>query len=242
MFGKNDQPDRERLPVHIAAIMDGNGRWAQSRGLPRKAGHAAGAETFRKVAEYLNDLGVRYFTVYAFSTENWKRPQEEVDAIMGLLVKYLHESIDTMLEKNISLRFLGDLSPLSEELKALIRQTNELSTRTNGLCVSVCLNYGGRAEITRAVQLLAERCVSGGLRPEDITQELVSASLYSDGLPDPDLVIRTGNEKRISNFLLWQSAYAEYYFSEKPWPEFGPGEMARAIAEFQNRKRRFGGL
>jgi len=161
---------------------------------------------------------------------------------MGLLVKYLHESIDSMLEKNISLRFLGDLSPLSEELKALIRQTNELSTRTNGLCVSVCLNYGGRAEITRAVQLLAERCVSGSLRPEDITQELVSASLYSDGLPDPDLVIRTGNEKRISNFLLWQSAYAEYYFSEKPWPEFGPGEMAKAIAEFQNRKRRFGGL
>jgi len=161
---------------------------------------------------------------------------------MGLLVKYLHESIDTMIEKNIRLRFMGDLSPLSDELKELIRKTDELSARTNGLCVSVCLNYGGRAEITRSVQLLAERCLSGGLRPEDITLELISASLYSDGMPDPDLVIRTGNEKRISNFLLWQSAYAEYYFSEKPWPEFTPAEMERAILDFQNRKRRYGGL
>ena len=242
MFAKNEKINKEHLPVHVAAIMDGNGRWAQSRGLPRKAGHAAGAETFRKVAEYLNELGIRYFTVYAFSTENWKRPADEVEAIMGLLVKYLHESIDTMIEKNIRLRFLGDLSPLSEELKALIRKTDELSAHTNGLCVSVCLNYGGRAEITRAAQLLAQRCVSGGLSPEEITPDMISGSLYSDGMPDPDLVIRTGHEKRISNFLLWQSAYAEYYFSEKPWPEFTPNEMAKAILEYQNRTRRFGGL
>jgi len=228
----------ENLPVHIAAIMDGNGRWASSKGLPRTVGHKAGSEAFRKISEYLNEIGVKYFTVYAFSTENWKRPKEEVSAIMKLLKEYLLEAISDMAEKNIRLCFFGDQTPLSDELKDLIKKTDEISKGCTGLTVNVCLNYGGRDEITRAVQAI----VKDGVKPEDITEKLISSYLYSKDTPDPDLIIRPGKEQRISNFLLWQCAYSEFYFTETLWPDMNEEEMNKAIISFQKRKRRFGGI
>lgn len=245
LFGKKeDRPalDMDNLPAHIAAVMDGNGRWAQKRGLPRTAGHSAGSEAFQKAAEYLNDLGVKYFTVYAFSTENWKRPQEEVQAIMGLLDRYLRKAIREMTEKNIRLHFFGDLAPLSDSLKQLIRETNEISRHTTGMQVNVCLNYGGRAELVRAAQLVAQDCVQGKLQPEDITEALLSKKLYSADIPDPDLMIRPGGELRLSNFLLWQNAYTEFYFTDTLWPDMDEAELDKAIAAYQSRKRRYGGI
>lgn len=233
-----EKPDMNNLPVHIAAIMDGNGRWASSKGLPRTVGHKAGSEAFRKISEYLNDIGVKYFTVYAFSTENWKRPKDEVSAIMKLLKEYLLEAISDMAEKNIRLCFFGDQTPLSDELKDLIRKTDEISKGCTGLTVNVCLNYGGRDEITRAVQTI----VKDGVKPEDITEKLISSYLYSKDTPDPDLIIRPGKEQRISNFLLWQCAYSEFYFTETLWPDMNEEEMNKAIISFQKRKRRFGGI
>ena len=233
-----EKPDMNNLPVHIAAIMDGNGRWASSKGLPRTVGHKAGSEAFRKISEYLNDIGVKYFTVYALSTENWKRPKDEVSAIMKLLKEYLLEAISDMAEKNIRLCFFGDQTPLSDELKDLIRKTDEISKGCTGLTVNVCLNYGGRDEITRAVQAI----VKDGIKPEDITEKLISSYLYSKDTPDPDLIIRPGKEQRISNFLLWQCAYSEFYFTETLWPDMNEEEMNKAIISFQKRKRRFGGI
>lgn len=235
-------PDKEHLPRHIAVVMDGNGRWAQKRGLPRTVGHSAGSETFQSNAEYLSDLGVEYFTVYAFSTENWKRPPEEVQEILRLLEKYLHKAIREMREKNIRLQFFGDLTPFSPALRALIDETNAISQTTTGMLVSVCLNYGGRAEIVRAARQLAEQCSQGQLKPEDIDETLFADSLYSAGVPDPDLMIRPGGEVRLSNFLLWQNAYTEFYFSDVLWPDFDRRQMDAAIAAYQQRKRRYGGI
>lgn len=235
-------PDRAQLPRHIAVVMDGNGRWAQKRGLPRTVGHSAGSETFQKDAEYLSDLGIEYFTVYAFSTENWKRPPEEVQEILRLLEKYLHKAIREMREKNIRLQFFGDLTPFSQELRALIDETNAISRTTTGMLVSVCLNYGGRAELVRAARLLAEQCVAGTLRPEEIDETRFSGCLYSADIPDPDLMIRPGGEMRLSNFLLWQNAYTEFYFSDVLWPDFDQRQMDAAILAYQQRKRRFGGI
>lgn len=235
-------PDRAQLPRHIAVVMDGNGRWAQKRGLPRTVGHSAGSETFQKDAEYLSDLGIEYFTVYAFSTENWKRPPEEVQEILRLLEKYLHKAIREMREKNIRLQFFGDLTPFSPELRALIDETNAISRTTTGMLVSVCLNYGGRAELVRAARLLAEQCVAGTLSPEDIDERRLSGYLYSADIPDPDLMIRPGGEMRLSNFLLWQNAYTEFYFSDVLWPDFDQRQMDAAILAYQQRKRRFGGI
>ncbi|MDO4373390.1 MAG: isoprenyl transferase [Clostridia bacterium] len=235
-------PDRAQLPRHIAVVMDGNGRWAQKRGLPRTVGHSAGSETFQKDAEYLSDLGIEYFTVYAFSTENWKRPPEEVQEILRLLEKYLHKAIREMREKNIRLQFFGDLTPFSQELRALIDETNAISRTTTGMLVSVCLNYGGRAELVRAARLLAEQCAAGTLRPEDIDERRFSGYLYSADIPDPDLMIRPGGEVRLSNFLLWQNAYTEFYFSDVLWPDFDERQMDAAILAYQQRKRRFGGI
>ena len=235
-------PDRAQLPRHIAVVMDGNGRWAQKRGMPRTFGHSAGSETFQKDAEYLSDLGIEYFTVYAFSTENWKRPPEEVQEILRLLEKYLHKAIREMREKNIRLQFFGDLAPFSPELRALIDETNAISRTTTGMLVSVCLNYGGRAELVRAARLLAEQCVAGTLSPEDIDERRFSGYLYSADIPDPDLMIRPGGEMRLSNFLLWQNAYTEFYFSDVLWPDFDQRQMDAAILAYQQRKRRFGGI
>ena len=232
---KAGQVDRSRLPRHIAIIMDGNGRWAKGRGLPRTAGHKVGAETFRKVAKYCRDLGIPYLTVYAFSTENWNRPQEEVDAIMGLLKHYLRECIDTMEKDKNRLRFLGDLSVLDDETRDLIRQTDEISARIEGFQANICLNYGGRDEILRAARALA---ASGG----EWTEEALSAHLDSRGIPDPDIIIRPGGECRISNFLLWQGAYSELFFTDKLWPDFTENDIDVILRSYALRERRFGGI
>ena len=229
------QVDENRLPRHIAVIMDGNGRWAKRRGLPRTAGHKVGAEVFRKIATYCKELGVEYLTVYAFSTENWKRPADEVSTIMGLLEQYLHEAIDTMEKDHIRLRFFGDMSVLSPELQALAHRTDDISTHYDGFQANICLNYGGRAELLRA----AQRCAERGL---DWTEENLSANMYSAGIPDPELVIRPGGEMRLSNFLLWQCAYSELYFCDTLWPDFTRQELDKAIIDYQRRDRRFGGV
>ena len=239
---KKQQLDPSRIPCHVAAIMDGNGRWAKRRGLPRTAGHSVGSESFRRAAEYLAALGVQHFTVYAFSTENWKRPAEEVQAIMGLLEKYLHEAIGDLAEKNIRLRFFGDMSPISPEIKELMAQTNAISAKNTGMTVNICLNYGGRDEIVRSVRKLAARCAAGVLDPDAITEADISAGLDSADIPDPDLVIRPGGELRISNFLLWQSAYSEFYFTDTFWPDMDQAELEKAILSYQRRNRRFGGV
>lgn len=233
-------PERN-VPGHIAIILDGNGRWAKKRGLPRTAGHAAGSETFRKIATYCKNIGVKYLTVYAFSTENWSRPEDEVKAIMKLLDKYLHEAIQTMERDNIKMKILGDVSRLSDELKAEIAETNEISSRYEGFQANICLNYGGRDEIIKAAQHYAEDCIAGKAEGE-LSEEKFSGYLYSAGMPDPDLLIRPGGEKRISNFLLWQCAYSEFYFTDVLWPDFDEKELDRAIDEFNRRDRRFGGV
>ena len=230
------------LPRHVAVIMDGNGRWAQKRGLPRTAGHRAGAENFRTVATYCKDLGMDYLTVYAFSTENWKRPKAEIDAIMGLLEKYLRESIETMARDNIRLRFLGDVSVLPQKLRALIDETDALTRRIEGFQANICLNYGGRDELVRAARQFARDCVDGKKTPEELTETEFPDYLWSAGLPDPELLIRPGGEVRVSNFLLWQCAYSEIYVTDTLWPDFGKAELDRALAWYQTRDRRFGGL
>ena len=234
--------DFAHLPRHIAIIMDGNGRWAKRRGLPRTAGHAAGSETFRTIATYCKEIGVDYLTVYAFSTENWKRPQEEVAAIMGLLKKYLLEAISRMERDKVKMKFFGDLSALDEELRQLCLRTEEISKRYEGCQVNICLNYGGRDEIVRAARAFAADCLEGKADPNHLTPEAFSGYLFSAGVPDPDLIIRPSGELRLSNFLPWQSAYAEFYFTDVLWPDFSKEELLKAIAEFQHRSRRYGGV
>lgn len=232
----------EHLPRHVAIIMDGNGRWAKKRGMPRTAGHAAGAETFRTIATFAKDIGLEYLTVYAFSTENWKRPQEEVDAIMGLLEKYLHEAIDRMAKDKVKMAFFGDLTPLSSRLRELCHQTEEISKGYDGCQVNICLNYGGRDEILRAAKAFAADCAEGRADPNHLTADAFGGYLFSAGVPDPDLIIRPSGEVRISNFLLWQSAYAEFYFTDVLWPDFTSEELLKAIADYQHRSRRYGGV
>lgn len=234
--------DFEHLPRHIAIIMDGNGRWAKKRGLPRTAGHAAGAETFRSIATYCKEIGLDYLTVYAFSTENWKRPEAEVSSIMGLLKKYLLEAIGQMERDQVKMEFFGDLSPLTPELRELCERTREISRHYDGCQVNLCLNYGGRDELIRAAKAFAQECVEGKEKPEELTEEKLSSYLFSAGIPDPDLVIRPSGELRLSNFLLWQSAYSEFYYSDVLWPDFSKEDLNRAIASFQQRDRRFGGV
>ena len=236
------QVDENRLPRHIAVIMDGNGRWAKRRGLPRTAGHKVGAEVFRKIATYCKELGVEYLTVYAFSTENWKRPADEVNTIMGLLKQYMLEAIDSMERDQIRLRFLGDLSALSPELQELARRTNEISSHIQGFQANVCLNYGGRDEILRAVRRFAAECAAGERKPEELDEGLFSSYLDSAGIPDPELIIRPSGEQRLSNFLLWQCAYSEFYYTDTLWPDFDESELDKAIAAYQSRDRRFGGV
>ena len=241
-------PKRENLtempapPQHIAIIMDGNGRWAKNRGLPRTAGHAAGAESFRKIANYCRTLGVKYLTVYAFSTENWKRSAEEVGGIMKLLGRYLMEALADMEKNAVAFRFFGDLSKLSPDLQKLCRDAEERSSNYHEVQVNFCLNYGGRDEIVRAARTFAQEVAEGKHQPEDLTEELLSGYLYSADVPDPELIIRPSGEKRTSNFLLWQSAYSEFVFMNVLWPDFGPRDLDEAIAEYHRRNRRFGGV
>ena len=215
--------------------MDGNGRWAKKRGLPRTAGHKIGAETFRDIAAYCRELGVEYLTVYAFSTENWKRPKDEVDTIMGLLEQYLQEAIDTMEKDQIRLRILGDATALSPKLQRMIEQANTVSSRNTGFQANICLNYGGRAEILQAARLCAEN-------GEAWTEENFEKYLWSHDIPDPELIIRPSGELRLSNFLLWQCAYSEFYFCDTLWPDFDRKELDKAIIDYQRRDRRFGGI
>ena len=229
------QVDMSRLPRHIAIIMDGNGRWAKKRGLPRTAGHKVGAETFRDIATYCRELGVEYLTVYAFSTENWKRPKDEVDTIMELLEQYLQEAINTMERDHIRLKILGDTAALSPKLQQMVAQTNAISTHYEGFQANICLNYGGRSEILRAARLCAEA-------GEEWTEENFGKYLWSAGIPDPELIIRPSGELRLSNFLLWQCAYSEFYFCDTLWPDFDRAALDRAIIDYQGRDRRFGGV
>jgi undecaprenyl diphosphate synthase len=232
----------DMVPRHVGIIMDGNGRWATQRGLPRTAGHAAGSETFRQIATYCRDIGMDYLTVYAFSTENWKRPADEVGAIMGLLKKYLYEAIEKMERDKIRLAFFGDLSRLSPELQELAADTVRRSQRYEGFQANICLNYGGRDEILRAARTFAARCAAGEAKPEDLDEAAFSGLLYSAGIPDPELIIRPSGEQRLSNFLLWQSAYTEFYYTNVLWPDFTAADLDRAILAFRGRDRRFGGI
>ena len=229
------------VPRHIAIIMDGNGRWAKQRGLPRTAGHKAGAEAFRKIANYCRDIGVEYLTVYAFSTENWKRSEEEVGGIMKLLGAYLKEALRDMEKNRVRFRFFGDLSRLSPQLQKLC---NEAQTRSGQYDVQVnfCFNYGGRDELVRAAKTFAQEVADGKRKPEELTEDLLSSYLYSADVPDPELIIRPSGEMRTSNFLLWQSAYSEYVFLNVLWPDFGPADLDEAIAQYHRRNRRFGGV
>jgi len=240
--GAQPEVNMQALPRHVAIIMDGNGRWAKRRGLPRTAGHAAGAETFRTIATFAKEIGLEYLTVYAFSTENWKRPKEEVEAIMGLLEKYLLEAIDRMAKDRVKMAFFGDLSPLSPRLLELCKMTEEISKGYDGCQVNICLNYGGRDEILRAAKAYARDCVEGGADFNHLSEEKFGEYLFSRNVPDPDLVIRPSGEVRISNFLLWQSAYAEFYFTDVLWPDFTPEHLLGAIRDYQHRSRRYGGV
>ena len=229
------------MPRHIAIIMDGNGRWAKKRGLPRTAGHAAGAEAFRRIANYCRTLGVEYLTVYAFSTENWKRSKDEVSGIMRLLGKYLTEALEDMEKNRVRFRFFGDLSRLSPPLQKLCTDAQNRS-RDYDVQVNFCLNYGGRDEIARACRAFAQDVKDGKREVDELTEDLLSSYLYSADVPDPELIIRPSGEMRTSNFLLWQSAYSEYVFMDVLWPDFGPDDLDRAIEEYYRRNRRFGGV
>ena len=240
LFNAQTEPIKSAPPRHIAIIMDGNGRWAKKRGLPRTAGHAAGAEAFRRIANYCRTLGVEYLTVYAFSTENWKRSADEVSGIMRLLRRYLEEALADMEKNKVRFKFFGDLTRLSPDLQRLCRNA-ETRSADYDVQVNFCLNYGGRDEIIHAVKRCLADAAAGTLQPEALTEETFSHYLYSDGVPDPELIIRPSGEERISNFLLWQSAYSEYVFMDVLWPDFTPEHLDRAIEEYHRRNRRFGG-
>ncbi len=225
------------LPEHIAIIMDGNGRWAKKRSLPRSAGHVAGSKKFKEIARYCNKIGLHYLTVYAFSTENWKRPKEEVDNIMNLLREYLKDA-KNFKEENICLKFIGDREPLDEDIKLLIDDVEEESKNATGLKLNIALNYGGRDEIVNAVR----KIVKSGISADCITDETISQNLYTAGMPDPDFIIRPSGEYRLSNYLIWQSAYAEYWFSDILWPDFKTKHLDMAIEDFNKRNRRYGGI
>ncbi len=229
-------------PRHIAIIMDGNGRWAKKRGLPRNAGHAAGAETFRRIATHCDKLGVEYLTVYAFSTENWKRAEEEISGIMRLMESYLQEAIRDMEKNRTRIKFFGDLSRLSPELQKKCREAETQSEKFDRVQVNFCFNYGGRDEIVRAAKAFAADVLAGKCQAEDLTEDTFSGYLYSAGVPDPELVIRPSGEKRTSNFLPWQSAYSEYVFMDVLWPDFSPRDLDKAIEAYHGRNRRFGGV
>ena len=235
------QTNGEKVPQHIAIIMDGNGRWAKKRGLPRTAGHAAGSETLRRIAAHCNKLGVKYLTVYAFSTENWKRSAEEIAGIMNLLKKYLREAWQDMEKNKVRFQVLGDLTPLDPELREMILQAQERS-KIYPSQLNVCLNYGGRDEILRAAKAFARDVAQGKRTPEELEEGLFAGYLDSAGIPDPELIIRPSGEQRLSNFLLWQCAYSEFVFMDVLWPDFSEADLDRAIEEYYRRNRRFGGV
>lgn len=238
LFKQNsEKPAERRLPEHIAIIMDGNGRWAKKRGLPRTAGHAAGSKKFKEIARYCNKIGVKYLTVYAFSTENWRRPKEEVDAIMNIFRDYLKDSANFKNE-NIKLEFIGDRSGMPEDIAKLMEQAEYDSKDATGLKCYMAINYGGRDELVHAVRDI----IKEGIPAENITEEVISSHIYTKNYPDPELIIRPSGEYRLSNFLIWQSAYSEFWFSNVLWPDFTTNDLERAIDDYNKRNRRFGGV
>lgn len=238
----SEKIDKESLPRHIAIIMDGNGRWAQKRGLPRTMGHKAGVEAIREVVKTCSNLGVEVLTVYAFSTENWRRPKTEVGVLMNLLTEYLRHELDELHENKVKVRMIGEITQLPIEAQQELRRSMKKTENNPGLVLNLALNYGGRAEITHVVRKLSEAAVRGKIKPHEITEETIDEILFTSGLPDPDLLIRTSGEMRLSNFLLWQLAYTEIVVTDCLWPDFTPDELIRAIATYQKRERRFGGL
>lgn len=246
LFKKNKNVEQEvplsALPVHIGIIMDGNGRWAKKRGLPRKAGHSAGAKTFRKITRYCSDIGIKYLTVYAFSTENWKRPEDEVKSLMKLFKSYLEEALADFKDDSIVVKFIGDKSQFDEELRNLMIENEESSKDRDGMVLNIAMNYGSRDEIVRAVKNICADVQSGVVSTDNINEQLISDYLYTSGQPDPDLIIRPSGEYRISNFLLWQSAYTEFVIMNKLWPDFEKSDLDEAIKLYSQRNRRYGGV
>lgn len=239
---KEQRAGHERsLPRHIALIMDGNGRWAKKRSLPRSAGHAAGSRNFKSIARYCNKIGLEYLTVYAFSTENWKRPKDEVDGLMDILRDYLKDS-KNFKDENIKVKFIGELSALDEDIRQLIVEAEEGSCDATGLKLNIALNYGGRDEIVHAAKRIAEKVKEGTVDIDDISEKMISDNLYTAGMPDPDIIIRPSGEYRLSNFLIWQAAYSEYWYSDVLWPDFKPKHIDKAIEDYNHRNRRFGGI
>lgn len=236
------QLDLTNIPQHIGIIMDGNGRWAARRGLPRSAGHRMGAETLKKIVVYCNKIGVKCVTAYAFSTENWNRPQKEVDALMELLYMYLQQVEEQFGGTNVILKVIGDQSPLSDKIKAAIKYAEDYTKDNTGLVLNVALNYGGRAEILEATKAAARSLASGKILEADITEDYMSGLMYTKDVPELDLIIRPSGELRLSNFLLWQAAYAEFWFADINWPDFSENDMKRAIIAYQQRNRRFGNV
>lgn len=231
-----------KIPQHIAIILDGNGRWAKAKGMPRNYGHTAGAKNVETVCQAAHDLGVKYVTMYAFSTENWNRPEGEVEALMKLLESYLKNCIKTADKNNMRVRVIGDTTRLSERFQERIRELEAASAKNDGLNLQIAINYGSRDEMTRAMRRMSKDVVAGKRKPEEITESVFEEYLDTAGIPDPDLLIRTSGELRLSNFLLWQLAYSEFYFTDVPWPDFHKEELERAIEAYNKRDRRFGGL
>ncbi len=244
LFGKKQETENklpEVLPQHVAFIMDGNGRWAKKRGLPRPFGHREGAKTFRKISHYCKDIGLKYISFYAFSTENWQRPQEEIDALMKIFDRYL-DDMKELITDNTRMVFLGDKSIFPEYLRTKMEKVERETAIYDEMVILVAVNYGGRDELAHAAKLLAQKAVSGEIKPEDITEDSVNGELYTKGFPDVDLLIRPSGEQRISNFLIWQCAYAEFYFTNILWPDFKPDDLDAALIEYSKRQRRFGGV
>ena len=230
------------IPQHVAIILDGNGRWAKKRHLPRNMGHRQGSKVVEQIIEDAHDLGIKYLTVYAFSTENWKRPQDEVNALMKLLESYLKNCIKTADKNNMRVRVIGEKSRLDDDIRAAIDELEEVSAANTGLNFTIALNYGSRDEMVRAMRHMAQDCKDGAFDPEEITEEKFASYLDTKDLPDPDLMIRTSGEQRLSNWMLWQLAYTEFYFTDVLWPDFNKKELQKAIDYYNKRDRRFGGV
>lgn len=232
------QLDNSRIPAHVAIIMDGNGRWAKAKGMPRTAGHVEGVATVKKITEEATRLGIKYLTLYTFSTENWNRPVEEIEALMNLILTNLEEEI--FMKSNVRFRMIGEMERLPKSVQVRLNECIERTSTNTGMTMVIALSYSSRWEIARAAKLLANKVKDGKLRVEDITEESISTHLTTDFMPDPDLLIRTGGELRISNYLLWQCAYSEFYFTDQYWPDFNEESLREAIADYQQRQRRFG--
>ena len=228
------------VPQHIAIILDGNGRWAKAKGMPRNYGHAQGSKNVEKICEEAWRMGIKYLTVYAFSTENWSRPENEVAALMKLLRNYMKTCLKTAAKNDLKTRVIGDIEPLDDDIKSRIRELEAATTDNGGLNFTIALNYGSRDELTRAAQKMAKDCAEGKIKAEEIDESVFETYLDTHGIPDPDMMIRTSGEQRLSNYLLWQLAYSEFYFTDVPWPDFTKEELVKAIEEYNHRHRRFG--